>query len=362
MDLESEHTQAAMTEGKGYLPKPSLSRAITPGYMAAVMSSPEVLCHLCSQYFRQYDKDKNGLLDCQEAVVLAKELGTALAVPMGSTEEVLRPSIARFSEEGRDALTLEEFCRWFPSVLGLEPLSPQHIEEIKSGTHNLAPAAVPQPSLRRTITPGYAAALASSPQTLQSFSKQFFKQYDANSNGVLEYSEVLSMTQDLAAGLGIVVDEEKLRARLDTETAAGEAALSLDAFCRWIPPLLAGGREPEKEVRSERSQRSAGYLAALKSSPRVVFQLCQQYFKQYDHNGDSFLDDAELMALSKDLSESFDVPLSASPEELRESIAKFSDGSNCLTFSEFAHWFPSILGLNEKFAKEVGDMATEKAR
>ena len=95
---------------------------------------------------------------------------------------------------------------------------------------------------------------------------------------------------------------------------------------------------------------------------RVVFQLCQQYFKQYDHNGDSFLDDAELMALSKDLSESFDVPLSASPEELRESIAKFSDGSNCLTFSEFAHWFPSILGLNEKFAKEVGDMATEKAR
>ena len=57
---------------------------------------------------------------------------------------------------------------------------------------------------------------------------------------------------------------------LDTETAAGEAALSLDAFCRWIPPLLAGGREPEKEVRSERSQRSAGYLAALKSSPRQV--------------------------------------------------------------------------------------------
>lgn len=52
------------------LPKPSLSRTITPGhllirrrthlpiefasgYMAAVMSSPEVLCNLCQQYFRQ---------------------------------------------------------------------------------------------------------------------------------------------------------------------------------------------------------------------------------------------------------------------------------------------------------------------
>ena len=32
-------------------------------------------------------------------------------------------------QEGRDSLNLEEFCRWFPSVLGLEPLSPQHIEE-----------------------------------------------------------------------------------------------------------------------------------------------------------------------------------------------------------------------------------------
>ena len=36
-------------------------------------------------------------------------------------------------QEGRDALTLEEFCRWFPSVLGLEPLSPQHIQEILRG-------------------------------------------------------------------------------------------------------------------------------------------------------------------------------------------------------------------------------------
>ena len=34
-----------------------------------------------------------------------------------------------YGEDGRDALNLEEFCRWFPTVLGLEPLSPQHIEE-----------------------------------------------------------------------------------------------------------------------------------------------------------------------------------------------------------------------------------------
>ena len=46
------------------------------------------------------------------------------------------PSRARSAmrQEGRDALTLEEFCRWFPSVLGLEPLSPQHIEETPGET------------------------------------------------------------------------------------------------------------------------------------------------------------------------------------------------------------------------------------
>ena len=31
----------------------------------------------------------------------AQDLGSTLAVPLGSTEEVLRPSLKRFSEEGR---------------------------------------------------------------------------------------------------------------------------------------------------------------------------------------------------------------------------------------------------------------------
>lgn len=355
-------TDAKAHEDRCVLPKPSLDRTITPGYMAAVMSSPEVLCNLCQQYFRQYDKNKNGFMECHEAVELAKDLGSTLAVPLGSTEDVLRPSLKRFSEDGRDALNLEEFCRWFPTVLGLEPLSPQHIEEIKGGTkENQPPAAGRAPSLQRTISPGYVAALGSSPQTMRTFCKQFFKQYDTNGNGVLEYAEVERLANDLFLTLGISLEEGRLKECLDTSNHQGDAALSLDAFCDWLPlfeaklPKLPGGSKSEGEALAA----NKGYLHALKSSPRTSVQLCRQYFRDYDFNKNSFLDDAELMALARDLSERLEVPLKSS-KELKESIGQFSDnGSDCLSFGEFARWFATMMGLEEPMMKEIGEMASE---
>lgn len=384
-------TDAKAHEDRCVLPKPSLDRTITPGYMAAVMSSPEVLCNLCQQYFRQYDKNKNGFMECHEAVELAKDLGSTLAVPLGSTEDVLRPSLKRFSEDGRDALNLEEFCRWFPTVLGLEPLSPQHIEEIKGGTkENQPPAAGRAPSLQRTISPGYVAALGSSPQTMRTFCKQlgdvwcnysqarrtrctrafpdipidirFFKQYDTNGNGVLEYAEVERLANDLFLTLGISLEEGPLKECLDTSNHQGDAALSLDAFCDWLPalfeaklPKLPGASKSEGEALAA----NKGYLHALKSSPRTLVQLCRQYFRDYDFNKNSFLDDAEVMALARDLSERLEVPLKSS-KELKESIGQFSDnGSDCLSFGEFARWFATMMGLEEPMMKEIVQMASE---
>ena len=88
-------------------------------------------------------------------------------------------------------------------------------------------------------------------------------------------------------------------------------------------------------------------------------QLCRQYFRDYDFNKNSFLDDAELMALARDLSERLEVPLKSS-KELKESIGQFSDnGSDCLSFGEFVRWFATMMGLEEAMMKEIGEMASK---
>lgn len=43
---------------------------------------------------------------------------------------------------------------------------------------------------------------------------RFFKQYDTNANGVLEYAEVERVANDLFLTLGISLDEERLRERI----------------------------------------------------------------------------------------------------------------------------------------------------
>ena len=60
---------------------------------------------------------------------------------------------------------------------------------------------------------------------------------------------------------------------LDTSNHHGDAALSLEAFCDWLPalfeaklPMLPGGSKSEGETLADKANK--GYLHALKSSPR----------------------------------------------------------------------------------------------
>eukprot|EP00438_Fugacium_kawagutii_P024050 Skav212913 [mRNA] locus=scaffold374:211604:215072:- [translate_table: standard] len=212
------------------------------------------------------------------------------------------------------------------------------------------------------------AALMSSPEVLFNLCHQFFKQYDTNANGVLEYAEVERVANDLFLTLGISLDEERLRERLDTTNQSGEAALTLDAFCCWLHellkerlPLAPGDTGDAGERKAKDEKLSNGYVFALKSSPRsrTLVQLCRHYFRQYDFNQNSFLDDAELMVLARDLSDRLGVPLK-SAAELKESIGKFSDnGSDCLSFQEFALWFATMIGLEEPMLTEIGQMASQ---
>ena len=71
-------------------------------------------------------------------------------------------------------------------------------------------------------------------------------------------------------------------------------------------------------------------------------QLCRQYFRDHDFNKNSFLDDAEVMALARDLSERLEVPLKSS-KELKESIGQWQ----------------TMMGLEEHMMKEIGEMASE---
>lgn len=43
--------------------------------------------------------------------------------------------------------------------------------------------------------------------------RRFFKQYDANANGVLEYAEMERLANDLSLTLGISLDEGRLKER-----------------------------------------------------------------------------------------------------------------------------------------------------
>ena len=53
---------------------------------------------------------------------------------------------------------------------------------------------------------------------LNRFYPRFFKQYDTNSNGVLEYAEVKRLANDLFLALGISLDEERVKERFSAAT------------------------------------------------------------------------------------------------------------------------------------------------
>lgn len=67
---------------------------------------------------------------------------------------------------------------------------------------------------------------------------------------------------------------------LDTMNSSGDAALSLDAFCCWLPQLFED-KLPEKTKEQETQEKTnSGYLHALKSSPRTGLPIMTQYSMQ----------------------------------------------------------------------------------
>lgn len=168
---------------------------------------------------------------------------------------------------------------------------------------------------------------------------RFFKQYDANANGVLEFTEVRKLASDLSITLGISIDESRLKERasaasatvsswapfrntdidlcsanlyssiyvqsgflqlprqvkalclpkseflssflvqgsffpsfqgLDTANSSGDAALSLDALCSWLPQLVENQTPPAQRILPAEQAPAVpkGHVEALRRSPR----------------------------------------------------------------------------------------------
>ncbi len=56
---------------------------------------------------------------------------------------------------------------------------------------------------------------------------------------------------------------------LDTMNSSGDAALSLDAFCCWLPQLFEDELPEKRKEQETQEKTNRGYLHALKSSPRT---------------------------------------------------------------------------------------------
>ena len=89
------------------------------------------LVQLCRQYFRLYDFNQNSFLDVAELVALARDLSDKLDVPMKSQAQ-LREAIDKFSSDGSDCLTFEEFTLWFATMIGLEEPMMTEIQHMAS--------------------------------------------------------------------------------------------------------------------------------------------------------------------------------------------------------------------------------------
>merc|ERR1712232_130761 len=112
-----------------------------------------------------------------------------------------------------------------------------------------------QPSLTRTITPGYATALLSSPQLLAGLCRQYFRKYDANRNGLMEVQELLQLTLELRNSLGVplVASEAEVRASMVGYARADIDALGPDEFLGWF------SRELSQDLASVKGGMAATY-------------------------------------------------------------------------------------------------------
>lgn len=113
--------EAASADG---LEERSSDLALTPGYLKALAASPNLLLNLCRQYFHRYDVNHNGIMEASEVLALARGMSKNVAVPLAVADEDLLRSVSSYAADGRSCLSLDEFCDWFPVVLGLQSAAP----------------------------------------------------------------------------------------------------------------------------------------------------------------------------------------------------------------------------------------------
>lgn len=237
-ELMVEHPGMVDEATVGHWLKEGCTRAqlvhpITPGYISALLSSHHLLASLCTQYFRKYDKNGDGVLAVDEIYDLCLLLHKSLGLPADALDEAsLSVSIAEVNHTG--TLTSNDFPLWFARVLR-ETL--QKSNELKADEQ-----IEETPEFELPMSVGYGTALLQSEALLASICKHYLKRYDANSNGCLELDEAHGLCVDLHRSLGVPADatiKEQLSASF-AEIHSGDPGNSLraDQFPAWFSKTL----------------------------------------------------------------------------------------------------------------------------
>lgn len=110
-------------------------------------------------------------------------------------------------------------------------------EVLKAKPAEFAEYAVKMPV---TITPQYAAALLNSPILLRDLCSLYFKKYDTNKSGILEFGEIKNLCHDLHKGLDLSfsdVDDEAIKTSI-RPFSKGDLALLADDLPAWFTTMM----------------------------------------------------------------------------------------------------------------------------
>lgn len=211
--------------------KSKLVHSITPGYVAALLGSKNMMANLCKQYFSKYDINSSGRLELSEIMNLTAELHTSLGLPSDAVAESdVSTSIAEFGKGG--TLSTEEFPLWFTEILQntIEQSEKVQVEEPEEQNE-------PEP-----IRPEYVTALLKSPELLKSLCKSYFNKYDRNHNGELEPGEALKLSMELHEGLGMppefTTEQQMIASMSNFSRGRTGTALVADQFPAWFQHAL----------------------------------------------------------------------------------------------------------------------------
>lgn len=95
-----------------------------------------------------------------------------------------------------------------------------------------------QPNVCRSLTPGYVRSLLTSPNLMESLCQTYFRRYDANSDGVIDFPEAVALVNDIQASLGVPEParpaENQIRLLVERYSSAGGSALTNDQFPDWF--------------------------------------------------------------------------------------------------------------------------------